>query len=76
MAEYSNYYKTTYCERQSGRIEQLLQLLRLTWDGDLISKAERDTLVGLGLAQNFGDGWNLITSQGVKYLYDLGFIHP
>jgi hypothetical protein len=56
-------------------VEQLQQLTCLTWDGDLIGKSNRDELVKVGLAQRF-NGWNLITEKGVKYLQDLGFIHP
>ena len=76
MAQYSNYYKTESAKNQSGRVEQLLQLLRITWDGDLVNKTERDILLSLGLCQSFGAGWNLITESGVRCLYELGFIHP
>ena len=76
MAAYSNYYKTAQCDGQTGRVEQLLQLLRITWDGDLVNKTERDILVKLELAINFGNGYNIITPKGVTYLDELGFIHP
>jgi hypothetical protein len=76
MASYTKFYQTQLAERQSGRIEQLLQLLRLTFDGDIINKTERDVLLKAGLCEKFGCGWNLITSKGVEYLYDLGLIHP
>jgi hypothetical protein len=55
---------------------QLQQLTCLTFDGDLIGKSERDKLVKEGLAQRVNGGWNLITSKGIQYLENLGFIHP
>lgn len=72
---YKNYYKTKSAETPKGRIEQLLQLVRIVWDGDLISKPERDFLVKEGLAEK-GYGFNFISLKGIKYLLDLGLIHP
>ena len=46
----------------------------LTWDGNLISKYDRDNLVKAGLAQRFEGGFNLITAKGVQYLFDLGLL--
>ena len=76
MADYNNLYKTKIAEGQKGRIEQLLQLLRVVYDGDLIDKGEREMLVKKGLAQKCDGGYNLITSKGLTYLEDLGLIHP
>jgi len=76
MAEYNRFYQTSQAENPKGRVEQLLQLLRLTWDGDIINKTERDILRKEGLCIQFGAGWNIITEQGVEILYKLGFIHP
>lgn len=76
MADYNKLYKTSQCENQKGGIEQLLQLLRITWDGDIINKTERDALLKEGLCIQFGAGWNLITPEGADMLYKLGFIHP
>lgn len=59
----------------NGRIEQLKQLTSCTWDGNLISKSERDELVKTGLAQR-GYGWNWITEKGVEYLVNLGILNP
>lgn len=56
-------------------IAQLQQLTSITHDGDLISKPDRDALFKSGLIQRF-DGWNIVTSKGVEYLQNLGFIHP
>lgn len=73
-------YKDNYINRPEnqygGRIEQLIQLLRIVWDGDIISKSDRDELVIRGLAQRINGGFNLITEKGVEYLSDLGIIHP
>lgn len=76
MADYANHYKTSAADNQKGRIEQLLQLLRLTWDGDLVSKTERDVLEKFGLCQSIDGGFNLITPRGVEILSQLGLIHP
>lgn len=54
-------------------IEQLKQLLTCTWDGNLISKSDRDHLVMVGLVGR-GHGWNWITEKGVEYLHDLGYL--
>ena len=51
MADYANLYKTDAATNQKGRIEQLLQLLRVTWDGDLVNKVERDILLKTGIDQ-------------------------
>lgn len=75
MGDYTEYYKTTQTKKATGRDEQLLQLLRITFDGDLISKAHRDELVKNGLAFKV-EGYNLITEKGIIYLNQLGFIHP
>lgn len=60
-------------ENMNARIEQLKQLATATWDGNLISKSDRDELVKAELAQR-GYGWNWITEKGVKYLVDLGLL--
>lgn len=60
----------------NGYVEQLLQLFNgTTWDGNLIAKSYRDELVKNGLAQRT-KGWNLITLKGVRYLVELGLVHP
>ena len=55
--------------------DQLKQLMQVTWDGNLISKADRDNLVLYGFAQRY-KGWNLITIAGLSYLSDHKLIHP
>jgi hypothetical protein len=56
--------------KMNGTIEQLKQLTSCTWDGNLISKSDRDELVKAGLAQR-AHGWNWITEKGVEYLVNL-----
>ncbi|GGG61113.1 hypothetical protein GCM10011378_41400 [Hymenobacter glacieicola] len=51
-----------------------MQLMQVTWDGDLISKSHRKWLAEAGLVVRH-DGWNMITPKGVMYLLDLGLIH-
>lgn len=36
-----------------------------TWDGNLVSKADRDALVEAGHAYRW-DGWNFLTKRGVQ----------
>jgi len=55
------------------RINQLLQLVKVTWDGDLISKSARDDLQSVGLVTKCY-GFNFLTSNGVKCLSDLGLL--
>ena len=47
--------------------EALMQLFVQgpTWDGNLISKCQRDDLVAAGLADRW-DGWNFLTQEGVE----------
>lgn len=68
-------YQTLSAQGQKGRIEQLLQLLRITFDGDLINKTERDALQQMGYCTK-SSGFNIITPEGIKLLNDLGLIHP
>lgn len=74
MGEFKNQYKNSG-QKHTGRIEQLMQLTQITWDGDIISKHERDQLVKSGLAQRMPHGFNVITDKGVEVLYDLGLIN-
>ncbi len=74
--KFGSQYKTSQCDGAKGRIEQLLQLLQLTQDGDLINKAERDELIKKGLATKVDGGWNIITDQGIHMLNAFGYIHP
>ena len=57
--------------KSKTRIEQLQQLTTVTWDGDLISKTDRDELVKCGFAKRVL-GWNYITEEGIRTLVFLG----
>ena len=47
--------------------ETLMQLFVQgpTWDGNLVSKGERDRMVDAGLADRW-NGWNYLTQEGVE----------
>ena len=47
--------------------ETLMQLFVQgpTWDGNLVSKEERDRMVDAGLADRW-NGWNFLTQEGVE----------
>lgn len=53
--------------RDVYKSETLMQLFvhGPTWDGNLISKSERDALVDAGLADRWS-GWNYLTQEGVE----------
>lgn len=56
-------------------LEQLKQLRKLTWDGNLIAKDHRDWLVENEYAEQ-GYGWNWISNKGVKFLVEEKYIAP
>ena len=59
----------------SIRIEQLMNIFNgAVWDGNLISKVDRDELVKASLVQKVRGIWNIITPKGVEYLLDLGLV--
>ena len=57
-------------------LEQLRQLLTVTWDGNLISKSRRDTLVKAEMARKVDGGWNMLTAKGVQIAEVFGLIKP
>lgn len=59
-----------------SQIEQLEQLKTFTWDGNLISKTDRDELVKYGYAVRATDGWQIITPSGIDCLVKLKRLHP
>ena len=64
-------------EKQQVKIkglETLIKCLQITWDGDLISKLDRDDLVNKGLIVK-SNGYNIISAKGIEYLDQLGIIH-
>lgn len=42
-----------------------------TWDGNLISKSDRDELDSLGLIDRF-DGWQWLNGNGIQAALDMG----
>lgn len=72
---YGKYYSKVDFHTSTPRISQLAQLLRIVWDGDLISTKDRDELVKSGLAFRIGDGWNIISPKGIICLQGLGLIN-
>ena len=73
MSRYKTYYVTEEFKNKSGDIECLIQLLRITWDGDLIGKSARDKWVEKGYAAR-ADGFQIITAAGIKHLNNIGAI--
>ena len=71
MKKYDNLYVVS--KKQEVPIDQLIQLLRIVWDGDLISKSDRDILLKMGYVE-YESGFQIITSKGIRYLIDNGFI--
>ena len=58
------------------RIEQFAQIAKgPVWDGNLISKDERDHLFKSGLI-NRREGWNFITEYGMGIACHLGILKP
>lgn len=57
----------SYSDNPFHKNEVLMQLFvdGPTWDGNLISKPDRDGLVESGLADRW-EGWNFLTPEGVK----------
>ena len=71
MADYSKLYVTE--NPNPVPTEQLIQLLRIVWDGDLISRSDRDVLIKMGYAVH-QSGFQIITTKGIRYLVANGFI--
>jgi hypothetical protein len=44
-----------------------------TWDGNMVSKSDRDRLVTAGLIDRHM-GWNFLTLKGVEYCITLGIL--
>jgi len=59
----------------NAHIEQLKQLVKVTYDGDVIGKDIRDDLVRKLLAQR-AHGYNWLTQKGVEYLVNLKILVP
>lgn len=61
----------------SDRTETLKHLATkgMVFDGDLISKSDRDYLFNKGYIDRY-DGWNFLTSSGASLASDLGLVRP
>lgn len=75
MADYTKKYVREQFQNISGTLDTLLQCLQIVSDGDLISKPDRDTYVKNGLIHRT-NGYNIITTKGIKYLSEIGIIWP
>ena len=62
--------KQLSADEMGACLGQLVQIFHgSVWDGDLISKEQRDALVNAGLVCRM-DGYNIITPAGVRYWLD------
>ena len=68
-------YKNCYRNENPTPVptEQLMQLLQIVWDGDLISKNDRDALVKMNFDVRV-NGFQIITEEGIEYLVANGLI--
>jgi hypothetical protein len=58
----------------NGRLDVLRQIVSgPVWDGHIISKTDRDELVGAGIATR-SCGFNIITEKGIEYALNLGLL--
>lgn len=64
----------SYSDNPHHKNEVLMQLFvdGPTWDGNLISKVDRDELVEAGLVDRW-QGWNFLTEAGVRAAVSGGF---
>jgi hypothetical protein len=71
MTEFKDFYVVK--KPDNTELECLVQLLRIVWDGDVISKTERDSLVSKGFAVRV-EGFQVITAAGIRFLLEKGII--
>jgi len=57
------------------QLDQLKQLITVTWDGNLLSRNSRDWLVLQGYVMRV-NGWNYLTAKGIYYLEIQGCLKP
>lgn len=58
----------------ASRLEVFSQVLKgPVWDGNLVSKADRDALFDAGYINRW-DGFNFITSEGIRVALALGIL--
>lgn len=70
---YSEFYIRQWYK--SDDLEQLQQLVRIVWDGDLINKSATTRLHKQGLISR-AYGYNIINENGIELLHKLGVINP
>ncbi len=60
-----------------AKIETIYQMATkgMVFDGDLISKSDRDDLVRYGYVSRYSC-WNFLTETGVKLAHDMGLVKP
>jgi len=73
MFDLDSYLKNRMIELRKGTLETLKQLTKLTFDGDLMSKSERDFLLKKGLIIRI-NGYNIVNEKGIETLYNLGIL--
>lgn len=54
-----------------AELEVLRQLRKATWDGNLVSKTARSSLIQRGFAVKW-NGWQVISAEGLAILETLG----
>ena len=57
----------------TAELEQLRQLIRPVWDGNLISKSARSQLVKNGYVAQ-AEGWSFLTEDGIRACVHFGFL--
>lgn len=71
---YDRFYARPNLQMGHSFRDQIMQLLRITWDGDLVSKSDRDELVRRGLAVKTNGGYNILTKEGIEYLHNNNYL--
>lgn len=62
-------------QQLTAKIEQLRQLTAgPIWDGNLLSKTERDRLVAAGFVERV-EGWNFLSAKGVEICVTLRLLN-
>lgn len=77
VSRYEKFYRTEKpLDWSMQEMDQMIQLVRPVWDGDLISKKDRDTLVSMEFAVRLENGFNVLTKHGFNYLILGGWMAP
>ena len=71
---YSNPQLSNNILLSESEIHQLIQLIVVTWDGNLVSEDARNKLIERGYVRRRW-GFNWLTEVGVKVLIDAGFLN-